>query len=81
MTSGPDHYREAEAMQRRAEVDALRADLESAQREWLASFALRAARNHALLAIAAAVGVSGSMARADEIAWRDVAGSRLDSTG
>jgi hypothetical protein len=40
--------------------------------------AVNMATAHGLLAVAAAIGVSATMARADEDAWRKVAGGRSD---
>jgi hypothetical protein len=60
--TGPDHYAEAEAHHRQAEISVLRADLEPEERARLADYALRSATVHALLA-AAATATSGSMPR------------------
>jgi hypothetical protein len=75
--TGPDHYAEAEAHHRQAEITLLRADLEPEERARLADYALRSATVHALLAAAAAAAISGSMPRPDHEAWRAAAGTSL----
>jgi len=79
--NGPEHYREAERLQRHAAE--LVGTFEGARSATPAEQAHRAAvladaQIHATLALAAAIGMSASLPNPEAAEWRKAAGIRLD---
>jgi hypothetical protein len=71
--TGPDHFREAEKLAAKAHEYLGQGDGQDSATVWAA-----AAQVHATLALAAATALGH--ARADEIAWADVAGTKFSSS-
>jgi hypothetical protein len=80
--TGPDHYRAAEERQQRARavMDATRgpfAEMAPEERDQQRAVDLADAQVHALLALAAAAGLGGSLPRHDAASWAEVAGGPI----
>ena len=75
--NGPAHYLSAEELCHRSAISAVRADLSPEERARLQDAELRGAMVHAVLALAAAVGMSASMPNPDAADWRNAAGVRF----